>query len=151
MGEGSFTANVQFPQSSPFPSRGKVLVFNGRLGGRPVLLAHVYGTEPVPTSYTLPFRIAPTKGAFGTTFTASLPSATGEWGFVTSIQMTLGRSFAYRGRRRSYLSSGRPAPAGFSKAPLPPAARQLRLRRPGDLDAGPDAYLQGERVVTILS
>jgi hypothetical protein len=118
VGEGSFAANVQFPQSSPFPSNGKVLAFNGRLDGHPAILAHVYGTEPVPTSYTLPFRIKPAKGTFGTVLTASLPKVTGEWGFVTGIRMTLKRTFSYKGRRRSYLSSGCPAPAGFSKAPF---------------------------------
>jgi hypothetical protein len=117
VGEGSFSANVQFPQSSPFPSRGKVLAFNGRLHGRPAILAHVYGTDPVPTSYTLPFLVKPSKGTFGTTLSASLPKVTGEWGFVTGIQMRLGRSFAYRGRRRAYLSAGCPAPKGLSGAP----------------------------------
>lgn len=116
VGEGTFTANVQFPQSSPFPSRGRVLAFNGRVGGRPAILAHVYGTEPLPTSYTLPFLIRPSKGTFGTALTTSLPQATGEWGFVTGIQMTLKRSFRYRGRSHSYLSAGCPAPRGFPSA-----------------------------------
>lgn len=116
VGEGSFTANVQLPQSSPFPSKGKVLAFNGRYRGRPAILAHVYGTQPIPTSYTLPFLIEPTEGTFGNILTASLPQVTGEWGFVTGISMTIRRNFTYRGTRHSYLSAGCPAAKGFRTA-----------------------------------
>ncbi len=45
VGEGHFSANVKLPQQSPFPSSGKVLAFNGRLHGKPAILAHIYGTR----------------------------------------------------------------------------------------------------------
>jgi hypothetical protein len=124
VGEGSFLANVQFPLQSPFPSDGKVLMFNGRLGGQPVILAHVYGSEPVPTSYTLPFKIRRSRGTFGTVLAASLPRITGEWGFVTGIELTLGRHFAHHG---SYLSAGCPAPAGFPGAVFPLVRTDFRF------------------------
>ncbi len=57
VGEGRFSADVRLPEQSPFPSNGKVLAFNGKLGGRPAIFAHIYGTDPVPTSYVLPFFI----------------------------------------------------------------------------------------------
>jgi len=116
VGRGSFRARVRLPQQSPFPSRGKVWAFNGTLGGRPAILAHIYGTEPAPTSFVLPFLIRRGGGTFGTVLEASLPEATGEWGFVTGISMTLGRRFASGGGRRSYLSAGCPAPPGFGSA-----------------------------------
>lgn len=119
VGEGVFTANVELPEQAPFPSRGKVLAFAGREGGRPVILAHVYGTDPVPTSYTLPFRIGSGHGQFGTVLTASLPQVTSDWGFVTGIQLRLNRQFSYRGQRRSFLAAGCPAPAGFGGAAFP--------------------------------
>jgi hypothetical protein len=120
IGEGSFSANVKLPEQSPFPSVGKVLAFNGRFHGHPAALAHIYGTKPLPTSYVLPFRIRQTKeGAFGIVLTASLPRVTGDWGFVTGISMTLERRFTYRGRARSYMSAGCPAPAGFRQAIFP--------------------------------
>ena len=31
-------------------AEGKLYAFNGRWHGRPAILAHVYGTKPVPTS-----------------------------------------------------------------------------------------------------
>ena len=119
VGEGSFTANVELPEQAPFPSRGKVLAFAGREDGHPAILAHVYGTDPVPTSYTLPFRIGGGRGEYGTVLTASLPQVTSDWGFVTGMQLRLNRQFTYHGQRRSFLSAGCPAPAGFPGAAFP--------------------------------
>lgn len=119
IGEGSFSANVKLPEQSPFPSEGKVLAFNGRLRGRPAVFAHIYGTQPVPTSIVLPFSVARTGGTYGTLLTASLPRVTGDWGYVTGIAMTLKRQFTYRGKPASYLSAGCPAPPGFRKVFFP--------------------------------
>jgi DNA-binding beta-propeller fold protein YncE len=119
VGEGRFAANVKLPEQSPFPSSGKVLAFNGRLHGRPAILAHIYGTEPAPTSYVLPFAIEGAHGTYGTVLEASLPQATGDWGYVTGLKMTLRRSFRFHGKRHSYLSAGCPAPSGFPSAVFP--------------------------------
>jgi hypothetical protein len=116
VGEGDFSAAVLLRGQAPFPSEGKVYAFNGELNGKPAILAHVYGTKPAPTSFTLPFAISRSKGTFGTTLTASLPRATGESGYVTGISLTLGKSFSYRGKRRSYLSASCPAPKGLRGA-----------------------------------
>lgn len=119
VGNGSFSANVRLPEQSPFPSVGKVLAFNGRLDGHRVLLAHIYGDRPLPTSYVLPFYVEAARGEFGTVLRASLPEVTGEWGFVTGISMKLGRSYRRHGSVRSYLSAGCPAPAGFDSVAFP--------------------------------
>jgi hypothetical protein len=119
VGEGTFSADVIIPQQSPFPSRGEVTVFNGREGGRPVLFAHVYGTEPVPTSYTLPLRIKKTGGTFGTLLRADLPKVTSNVAYVTGIQLKLARTFRHRGKLRGFVSAGCPAPRGFSSATFP--------------------------------
>lgn len=119
VGEGSFSAKVLLPQQAPFPSAGKVYAFNGAYKGRPAILAHVYGTSPIPTSYTIPFAIGAAKGTFGTVLRASLPQVTSEWGYVTGLQITLGRTFSSHGQRRSYLSAGCPAPKGFPGAVFP--------------------------------
>lgn len=119
VGEGSFSANVELPEQAPFPSRGKVLAFAGREGGKPVILAHVYGTDPIPTSYTLPFRIGNGRGTYGTVLTASLPQVTSDWGFVTGLQLNLNRRFTYHGQSRSFLAAGCPAAPGFPGAVFP--------------------------------
>ncbi|HEV7482036.1 MAG TPA: hypothetical protein VGO13_02935 [Solirubrobacterales bacterium] len=119
VGEGQFSANVKLPQQSPFPSAGKVLAFNGRIDGKPAILAHIYGTQPAPTSTVLPFLLRNGHGTYGTTLEASLPQATGSWGYVTGLRMSLRRRFTYRGKSHSYLSAGCPAPAGFRAAAFP--------------------------------
>jgi hypothetical protein len=119
VGEGHFAANVKLPEQSPFPSSGKVLAFNGRLHGKPAILAHIYGTQPAPTSYVLPFSIRESRGTYGTVLETSLPRATGNWGYVTGLEMRLQRSFRYHGKRHSYLSAGCPAPPGFPGPSFP--------------------------------
>jgi DNA-binding beta-propeller fold protein YncE len=119
VGEGQFSANIKLPQQSPFPSAGKVLAFNGRINGKPAILAHIYGTQPAPTSTVLPFLLRNGHGTYGTTLEASLPQATGSWGYVTGLRMNLRRRFTYRGKSHSYLSAGCPAPAGFRAAAFP--------------------------------
>jgi hypothetical protein len=37
VGEGTFSANVVLPEQSPFPSRGKLLAFNGQIGRKPAI------------------------------------------------------------------------------------------------------------------
>jgi hypothetical protein len=119
VGEGQFSADVRLPEQSPFPSAGKVLAFNGRYQGNPAIFAHIYGTEPVPTSYVLPFLIRSTRGTYGTVLEAQLPRVTGEWGFVTGISMALDRTFYFREEKQSYLSAGCPAPKGFPGVSFP--------------------------------
>lgn len=120
VGEGSFAAKVLIAQQAPFPSSGKILAFNGRWHGRPAILAHIYGTEPVSTSFTLPFVIdSIPRGTYGTKLTASLPDFTSRWGYVTDVSLELGRSFRSHGAVHSYLIAGCPAPSGFPSAVFP--------------------------------
>ena len=138
VGDGSFAANVKLPQQSPFPSKGKVLAFNGRFRGRPAILAHIYGTSPVPTSYVLPFLIDTRGGTYRTVLEASLPRVTGDWGYVTGISMTLDRRFSFRGRQQSYLAADCPAPAGFPGAVFPLLQTNF-------------AFVDGKRVTSTLT
>ena len=110
IGEGDFSANVVLPEQSPFPSKGTLLAFNGTIGRRPAIFAHVYGTEPLSTSYVFAFRVKRQKGTFGTILAASFPKATGDWGYITGISLKLNRNF---------LRAGCPAPLGFSKVLFP--------------------------------
>ncbi len=110
IGEGRFAANVRIPEQSPFPSQGKVLAFNGRLRGKPAIFAHIYGTEPVPTSYVLPFLVEPSRGAYGTLLEALLPSVTGEWGYVTGVSLNF---------KSRFVAASCPAPPGFPGTVFP--------------------------------
>jgi len=119
VGSGSFSARVLLPEQTPFPSAGKILPFNGVHEGKPAILAHVYGTSPAPTSFTMPFVIGASKSEFGTTLTARLPEVTSEWGYVTGLELNLNRRYRWAGRARSYVSAGCPAPKGYPGAIFP--------------------------------
>jgi hypothetical protein len=119
VGRGHLSAKVVLPELAPFPSSGDVLAFHGRYKGKPAIFAHIYGTDPFPTSYTLPFVLARKSGTFGTILSASLPQATGDWGYLTGLSLKLGRSYRYRGRTRGYISASCPAPSGFTVASFP--------------------------------
>ena len=116
VGTGFFSANVLLPEQSPFPSRGKILAFNGEVLGHPVIFAHIYGTEPVPTSFVLPFVVRHTNGKYATTLVAYLPKVKANWGFITGVRLKLHRTFRFHGRPHTYLSASCAAPKGFSSA-----------------------------------
>ncbi|HEY2052492.1 MAG TPA: hypothetical protein VGH14_01000 [Solirubrobacterales bacterium] len=119
VGTGTFSAKILLPQEAAFPAGGKLYAFNGVFDGHPAILAHVYGTEPVPTSFTLPFEISSRKGELGTVLTASLAEATGKAGYITGLTLSLGGSAISRESRRGYLTAGCPAPKGFGGAVFP--------------------------------
>jgi hypothetical protein len=114
VGTGTFAAKILLPQQASFPAGGKLYAFNGTYQGHPAILAHVYGTEPVPTSFTLPFVITTRKGELGTVLTASLAEATGKAGYITELSLDLGDP---KGSGKTpFLSAGCPAPKGFGGA-----------------------------------
>ena len=117
VGEGKLLAKVLLTQQSPFPSSGRIVAFNGVWKGRPAILAHVYGTKPVPTSFTMPFVISKlSKGLYGTQLHATLPHFSGKWGYITGISLNLGATSNSHGHKRSYISAACRAPKGFGKA-----------------------------------
>jgi hypothetical protein len=120
VGSGRFWATVVFPDQRPYPTRGKLLIFNGKVKGRSVLFAHIYTTQPFNTSFVISFAIKHiSQGPYGTELSASLPQALGNWGFVNRIKLTLRRKYSYQGRERSYFNAGCPAPKGTRSASFP--------------------------------
>jgi hypothetical protein len=120
VGSGNFEANIVLRGQAPYPTTGRLLIFNGRKGGAPVLLGHIYSSRPFATSFVITFKITKRPhGRFGTVLSASLPEALGNWGYVTGIEIKLSRRYSYQGKQRSYLSAGCPAPKGFGGASFP--------------------------------
>jgi hypothetical protein len=118
VGTGSFAAKILLPQQASYPAGGKLYAFNGVYEGRPAILAHVYGTKPVPTSFTLPFVITRGKGELGTVLTASLAEVTGKAGYITGLSLDLGGA-GISEVGRDYLTASCPAPKGFGGAVFP--------------------------------
>jgi hypothetical protein len=120
VGRGHFGADVKFPSQNPFPAHGTILAFNGKQGGEPALLLHLYGTTPVQATFVLPLKISRNgKGQFGTVLAANIPTLAGGLGSVTDIDLKIGRNYTYRGQPRSYISASCDAPAGFPGAVFP--------------------------------
>jgi len=117
VGRGSFSANVDFPGAPLIPARGEVLAFNSRLHGQPGMLLHLYGSSPVRAAFVLPFNISYRRGGqFGTVFSTKIPQIASDLGYVTNIEMKLGRTYTYKGKRRSLLSASCATPLGISAA-----------------------------------
>ena len=113
IGSGQFWAHIILPDQAPYPTHGRLLVFNGRRAGRPALLAHIYTSNPFSTSFVIVFAIHHlAHGIYGTQLSASLPQALGTWGYVDRIKLTLRRKYRSRGQERSYFNAGCPAPKG---------------------------------------
>lgn len=113
VGHGAVRVRVHLENQPPFTFRGPLLVFNARRsGGQRRLLAQVYGRKP-PSAFVLTFKVQKRAGTFGTLIHTTLPSSARKWAYIMRFEMTLRRTYTYRGERHSYISAGCPAPEGF--------------------------------------
>ena len=120
IGSGQFWANIVLPDQGAYRTQGRLLIFNGREGKRPVLLAHIFTSHPFNTSFVIPFAIKRiSKGPYGTELRASLPQALGSWGYLDRIKLTLRRKYRYRGKELSYFNAACPAIKGAKRAAFP--------------------------------
>jgi len=119
VGGGSYVADIAFPEQDAFASRGRILAFNSVIGGQRAILAHVYGTKPVPITRIIVFHIHEKEGTFGTVLTGALPEELIRYGYLRQITLQLHRDYVYKGRPRSYLSAACAAPSGFPGAVFP--------------------------------
>lgn len=119
VGSGDYLADTAFPEQLAFPSAGHILAFNAVVGGKPAILAHIYGTDPVAITRIITFHIRRSGGAYGTVLTGALPPTLNRYGYIRHIALSLHRTYTYRGQRRSYISAACPAPAGFPGAVFP--------------------------------
>ena len=117
VGHGRWAASVDSADSPSIPAGGRVLAFNSKRNGHPGMLLHLYGTTPVRAAFILPFEISrKSRGEFGTVFSAKIPTLASGLGYVTDIELTLGRRYRYAGQPRSFLSASCAAPEGFPGA-----------------------------------
>jgi hypothetical protein len=114
VGHGRLEAEVVLPGQAPFSVHARLLVFNGVLsGGRHAILLHGYAVRP-PTVVVLPLVVRRRGGRFPTALIGHMPAALGPWPRFAHFEMTIGRSYRYRGARRSFLSGSCPIPPRFT-------------------------------------
>lgn len=139
VGHGRFGVILDFPNETFIPAVGDVRAFNGRYRGHPALLLHIYVSSPVRASFVLPFEMRkPGEGDFGTVFSAKIPPFASELGYVTDIELTIGRKYRFAGKERSFLSASCAAPVGFPGAPFKLAKATF-------------GFANGQRVTTTLA
>jgi len=120
IGSGQFWANIVLPDQGAYRTQGRLLIFNGRQKGRPVILTHIFTSHPFNSSFVIPFSIKHvSKGPYGTELHASLPQALGDWGYLDRIKLTLKREYTFGGKRLSYFNAGCPATKGAKRASFP--------------------------------
>jgi hypothetical protein len=113
VGSGHIEVRVHLTNQAPFTFKGPLLVFNAeRSGGKRRLLAQVYGRRP-PSAFVLTFKVLKQPGTFGTVVRTRLPKSAWKWAYLTHFDMRLRRTYVYKGKRRSFISAGCAAPAGF--------------------------------------
>jgi len=119
VGTGGFTARSSFPGQPAYLLRGEILLFNGRLGGRPAIVGHLFQREPARITRIVPFSIRRSAGSFGTMISARLPAEINRNGYLRSIYLQLQRSFTVHGESRAYLSASCATPPGIRTASFP--------------------------------
>lgn len=119
VGRGRVQVRAHVQGQRPFTVPAALLVFNGpRRGGHRLILAHAFAPDP-PGSFVLPFEVRQARGQFGTVLSSTVPRRVRPWAYLTYFEMTLHRTYSWRGERRSYVSAACAAPPGFDSAPFP--------------------------------
>lgn len=127
VGSGHVTLLVRLNSQKDFLVNGKLLAFNGpRKGGRKLILAQIYSQNP-PGAFILTFRVKKQKGTYGTVISTTLPDYARSWAYLTFFEMTLQRTYRYKGKERSYVSAACEAPQGFTRAIFPFAKASYSL------------------------
>src|SRR5262249_10502177 len=105
IGQGSATAQVEFPEQAPFNATGPLLVFNGGTqGGKTLILVHVYANVPAPTAFiTKVFVTKEHKGKYGMHIASKIPVVAGGAGSLTNFEITNHKTFTYKGQKQSYF------------------------------------------------
>jgi hypothetical protein len=120
IGSGQFWAHIVLAGQEPYPTHGRLLIFNGKKKGHPALLAHIYTSNPFNASFVVSFSIKKiSQGPYGTELKASFPESLGSWGYVDRIKLTLKRKYRFQGKELSYFNAGCPAPGNASRTVFP--------------------------------
>jgi len=117
VGSGQGEVEVAFPEQAPIDAKGPILLFNGGVHGDTTLLfIHTYVNVPAPTAVVATARITHIhRGHFGLHTVSSIPKIAGGAGSVTGFKLTIDRTFAYKGEKRSYLTAKCPTGVYFAE------------------------------------
>ena len=106
VGKGQVSAAIDLLGAS-FRVRSPLTLFNGpRQRGNPTVVAHAQTSVPIFQAYVVVAPIERRRGrTFGYRTSFDVPPIAGGAGSLTRVQARLGRRFAHRGKRRSYVTA----------------------------------------------
>lgn len=117
VGSGDGEVEVAFPEQKPFAATGPITLFNGGVrGDTTLLLVHTYVDVPAPTAVIVPVKLSQIhRGRFGLRAEAKIPAIAGGAGSVTKFKLEIGRTFAYKGKKKSYLTASCPTGSYYTE------------------------------------
>jgi hypothetical protein len=133
VGHGNVTSRVSLPSQGAFASTGELLAFNGRLHGKPAVLAQVASKAPLPLTYVIAFEVEKSGGQYGTTLVGTLPPIASEYGYISAFSLALSRRYTLHGKQHSFASASCPAPEGFPGASFAFAKAEYQFAGGGSL------------------
>jgi hypothetical protein len=108
---GSGSAITLLPLSVLYTEPTKVTAFNGvPQGGKPVVLLHAYGTEPLQTTLVLVGTVSNMgKEGFGPRLDVTIPPIAGGAGVITDFKVKIQKSWTYKGKKMNFVNARCPA------------------------------------------
>jgi hypothetical protein len=93
IGTGQTTAEIAFPEQTPFDVNSKLIVFNGGFsGGTTTLYIHAFFTKPTPGAIVTTLKIKKVhNGRYGLKTVATIPKIAGGSGSVKSFNLTINK------------------------------------------------------------
>lgn len=111
VGSGTATVEVAFPEQAPFSATGPVVLFNGGVHGKTTkVFLHAYVNVPAPTAIIVPAEVTRiSDGTYGLELEAKIPRIAGGAGSPVKYKIHIGRTFTYKGQKKSFITAGCPA------------------------------------------
>jgi hypothetical protein len=107
IGTGHTTVEVQLAEQRPIPVNSALTVFNGGTkGGTTTFYVHAFFSAPVTGAIVTTVRIKKIhNGRYGLKSIATIPKIAGGSGSVESFDLTIGKTYTYKGKKVSVLSA----------------------------------------------
>ena len=107
IGKGKTTVEVQFPEQRPINVNSALTVFNGgQKGGTTTFYVHAFFTAPITGAIVTTVKIKKIhNGRYGLKSVASIPKIANGSGSVKSFDLTIGKTYTYKGKKVSVLSA----------------------------------------------
>jgi hypothetical protein len=107
IGKGKTSVEVEFPEQAPFSATGPLVMFNGGVkGGVTTFYVHAYVAVPAPTAIVTTVKISKIhNGRYGLKAVGTIPKIAGGSGSATSFNLTIHKTFNYKGKQQSVLTA----------------------------------------------